>query len=158
MAVENVAFKELDGDLTEMTISYVGLTSSSGVPPALVRIIPQMDKGVYGPPCVISVEFVSESTTATVISQLPSSNQNVIGSMVVAPMPKSINGTALPSNPVDPFNTGNTPLVANRFFAGGYSVTNYLGYVLQSIEVEERGIFSLVVHEYAEKEEKIFVG
>ena len=35
MAVENVAFKEMDGDLTEMTVSYVGLTSASGLPPAL---------------------------------------------------------------------------------------------------------------------------
>jgi hypothetical protein len=55
MAVENVAFKEIDGDLSEMTVSYVGLTSASGLPPALVRIIPQMDKGVFGPPCVINV-------------------------------------------------------------------------------------------------------
>lgn len=153
MAVENVAFKEIDGDLTEMNVSYVGLTSASGLPPALVRIIPQMDKGVFGPPCVISVEYISDSSVGKIISSVPTAG----GSRL--PIPKSINGTALPANPRDPYSTGNNPVQSSSFFApGGYSVFTYEGYVLNSIQAEERGIFVVVVAEYAEYSETIAVG
>jgi hypothetical protein len=153
MAVENVAFKEIDGDLTEMNVSYVGLTSSSGLPPALVRIIPQMDKGVFGPPCVISVEYISDSNVGKIISTVPTAG----GSRV--PIPKSINGTALPANPRDPYSTGNNPVQSSSFFApGGFTVFTYEGYVLNSIQAEERGIFVVVVAEYAEYSETIAVG
>jgi hypothetical protein len=147
MAVENVAFKEIDGDLSEMTISYVGLTSASGLPPALVRIIPQMDKGVFGPPCVINVEYISSSNVASIISELP---PGIDQQPVRKPMPKSINGTALPPNPRDPFSTGNEPRQTSAFFVGGYSTFSYQGYVLNSIQAEERGMFVVVVAEYAE--------
>jgi hypothetical protein len=147
MAVENVAFKEMDGDLTEMNVSYVGLTSSSGLPPALVRIIPQMDKGVFGPPCVINVEYISSSTVASIISELP---PGIDQQPVRKQMPKSINGTALPPNPRDPFSTGNQLTQTNAYFLGGGSFFSYQGYVLNSIQAEERGIFVVVVAEYAE--------
>lgn len=150
MAVENVAFKEIDGDLSEMTVSYVGLTSASGLPPALVRIIPQMDKGVFGPPCVINVEYVSASTTAQILSAVPNP---FLGPRIKIPMPKSINGTVLPANPRDPYDTGNEPRQTNAFFLGGGSSFSYQGYVLNSIQAEERGIFAVVVAEYAEYSE-----
>ena len=150
MSVENVAFRESDGDLSEMTVSYVGLTSASGLPPALVRIIPQMDKGVFGPPCVINVEYVSASTTAQILSSVPSV---FLGPGIKIPMPKSINGTVLPANPRDPYNTGNEPRQTNAFFLGGGSSFSYQGYVLNSIQAEERGIFVVVVAEYAEYSE-----
>lgn len=150
MAVENVAFKEIDGDLSEMTVSYVGLTSASGLPPALVRIIPQMDKGVFGPPCVINVEYVSASTTAQILSAVPNP---FLGPRIKTPMPKSINGTILPANPRDPYTIGNEPRQTSAFFLGGGSTFSYQGYVLNSIQAEERGIFAVVVAEYAEYSE-----
>ena len=153
MAVENVAFKEIDGDLTEMNVSYVGLTSASGLPPALVRIIPQMDKGVFGPPCVISVEFISASDTASIISVLPSGAQFGLSYSAKVPMPKSINGTKLPVNPRDPFSTGSSGVAGG----GSYQVFDYQGYVLQSVQAEERGLFVVVVHEYAEYVETVTV-
>jgi hypothetical protein len=152
MAVENVGFKEMDGDLTEMTVSYVGLTSASGLPGALVSIIPQMDKGIYGPPCVISVEYISDSNVGKIISSVPTAG----GSRL--PIPKSINGTALPANPRDPYSTGSNPVQTSRFFGGGYAVFAYEGYVLNSIQAQERGIFVVVVAEYAEYSETISVG
>lgn len=155
MAVENVAFKEIDGDLSEMTVSYVGLTSASGLPPALVRIIPQMDKGVFGPPCVINVEYVSASTTAQILSGVPSV---FLGPGIKIPMPKSINGTVLPANPRDPYNTASNPVQQSSFFGpSAYATFNYQGYVLNSIQAEERGIFVLVVAEYAEYSETTVV-
>jgi hypothetical protein len=156
MAVENVAFKEIDGDLSEMTVSYVGLTSSTGLPPALVRIIPQMDKGVFGPPCVISVEYITSSTTAQILSGVPSV---FLAPGIKIPMPKSINGTVLPANPRDPYNTGNNPVQQSSFFGpGSYTTFSYQGYVLNSIQAEERGIFVVVVAEYAEYSETSVVG
>ena len=156
MAVENVAFREIDGDLSEMTVSYVGLTSASGLPPALVRIIPQMDKGVFGPPCVINVEYISSLTTAQILSGVPS---GFLNPGIKVPMPKSINGTALPANPRDPYSTGNNPTLTSAFFnPGGYSTFSYQGYVLNSIQAEERGIFVVVVADYAEYSETTVVG
>jgi hypothetical protein len=47
----------------------------------------------------------------------------------------------------------------SSFFApGGYSVSNYYGYVLVSSQAEERGIFVVVVNEYAESFESVTVG
>jgi hypothetical protein len=159
MAVENVAFKEIDGDLTEMTVSYVGLTSASGLPPALVRIIPAMDKGVFGPPCVINVEYISDQDTAKIISGVPGGAVLGLGSRRQVPMPKSINGTELPRNPRDPFSTGSQPFQPSLFFKpGAYTVFGYQGYVLNSIQAEERGIFVVVVAEYAEYSETTLVG
>jgi hypothetical protein len=157
MAVENVAFREMDGDLSEMTVSYVGLTSASGLPPALVRIIPQMDKGVFGPPCVINVEFLSTSSVAALIGSVPGSLSLSIGARRF-PIPTQINGTILPANPKEPFNTGNAPRVVNAYFGGAYGVYDYQGYVLQSVQAEERGIFTVVIHEYAEYLETTIVG
>lgn len=157
MAVENVAFREIDGDLTEMTVSYVGLTSASGVPPALVRIIPQMDKGVFGPPCVINVEFITITSIAALVSTVPGATALAIGGRR-APMPTQINGTILPTNPVDPFSTGNAPSKTSAYFKGSYAVYDYQGYVLQNVQAEKRGIFTVAVYEYAEYLETTIVG
>jgi len=160
MAVENVGFKEMDGDLTEMTVSYVGLTSASGLPRALVSIIPQMDKGIYGPPCVISVEYISDKSVAVLSRRLPGGGGASFSAFKPkVPIPTEINGTALPRNPSDPFNTGNNPTQVSAFFGpSAYSVNNYFGLVMESLQVQERGIFSVVVEQYAEAEEIIFVG
>jgi len=160
MAVENVGFKEMDGDLTEMTVSYVGLTSASGLPRALVSIIPQMDKGIYGPPCVISVEYISDKSVAVLSRRLPGGGGASFSAFKPkVPIPTEINGTALPRNPTDPFNTGNNPTQVSAFFGpSAYSVNNYFGLVMESLQVQERGIFSVVVEQYAEAEEIIFVG
>jgi hypothetical protein len=160
MAVENVGFKEMDGDLTEMTVSYVGLTSASGLPRALVSIIPQMDKGIYGPPCVISVEYISDKSVAALSRRLPGGGgSSFSGFKPRVSIPTEINGTALPRNPRDPFNTGNNPTQVSAFFGPtAYTVNNYFGLVMESLQVQERGIFSVVVEEYAEAEEIIFVG
>jgi hypothetical protein len=160
MAVENVGFKEMDGDLTEMTVSYVGLTSASGLPRALVSIIPQMDKGIYGPPCVISVEYISDKSVAVLSRRLPGGGGSGFSAFKPkVPIPTEINGTALPRNPRDPFNTGNNPTQVSAFFGpSAYSVNNYFGLIMESLQVQERGIFSVVVEQYAEAEEIIFVG
>jgi hypothetical protein len=159
MAVENVAFKEMDGDLTEMTVSYVGLTSASGLPRALISIIPQLDKGIYGPPCVINVEYISDKPANQLTGRLPKGTNFFGGARSRVPIPTEINGTALPRNPRDPFNTGNNPPQVSAFFGpSAYTVNNYLGLVMESLQVQPRGIFSVVFEEYAESEQITVVG
>ena len=161
MAVENVAIKEMDGDLTEMTVSYVGLTSASGLPRALVSIIPQMDKGIYGAPCVISVEYISDKSVSQLTGRLPgkgSAGASPSAFKARLPIPTEINGTALPRNPRDTFNTGNNPPGVSSFFPpGAYTVNNYFGLIMESMQVQARGIFCVVVEEFAEAEEIIFI-
>jgi hypothetical protein len=111
-----------------------------------------MDKGIYGPPCVISVEYISDKSAAQLTRRLPGGGGKV-------PIPTEINGTALPRNPRDVFSTGNNPTQVSAFFGpSAYSVNNYFGLVMESLQVQQRGIFSVVVEEYAEAEEIILVG
>lgn len=135
MAIENFSFRELDGDLTEINVTYVGLTSSSGLPPALVRLIPTPDAGIFGPDAVIEVEFLTDITEAQFVSG--TGNRDVLGGI---PIPAQINGTTLPPNPREPFYRDNAG-VANYYF----------GYVQKALQCERRGIFLVAKKVYAEE-------
>jgi hypothetical protein len=119
-----------------------------------------MDKGIYGPPCVISVEYISDKSVAALSRRLPGGGGSSFSAFKPkVPIPTEINGTALPRNPRDPFSTGNNPTQVSAFFGPtAYSVNNYFGLIMESLQVQERGIFSVVVEQYAEAEEIIFVG
>lgn len=136
MAIENFSFRELDGDLTEINVTYVGLTSSSGLPPALVRLIPTPDAGIFGPDMVIEVEFLTDRTETQFMAG--SGRRDVLGGIAI---PAQINGTTLPSNPVEPF------------FREGAGVANYyFGYTQKALQCERRGIFLVAKKVYAEEE------
>ena len=134
MVVENFSFREQDGDLTELYVTYVGLTTSTGLPPALVRLIPTPGAGIYGPPMVIEAEFLTDKTE-TQFLESGSGGQTIqtgflipYGSAIA--MPSQINGKALPQNPRQPF-TGGTQGIAEK----------YHGYLQQSLACERRGLF-----------------
>jgi len=149
MAVENFSFREQDGDLTEINVTYVGLTSSSGLPPAVVRLIPTPGAGIFGPDMIIEAEFISDKSETEFIQTgaggllKPGDRLSNLGRYGFF-MPKLINGTKMPSNPREPFQFG--------------SLTNfgYFGYVQQSLSCERRGIFLVARVNYAE--EKKIVG
>lgn len=136
MAIENFSFRELDGDLTEINVTYVGLTSSSGLPPALVRLIPTPDAGIFGPDAVIEVEFLTDRTEAQFVSG--TGRTDVLQKI---PIPAQINGTTLPPNPREPFYRDNAG-VANYYF----------GYVQKALQCERRGIFLVAKKVYAEED------
>jgi len=147
MAVESVSSNEADGGIVELNVSYVGLTSSSGLPPALVRIIPNTGSGIFGPPVVIEAEFITDLTELQILQgQLSSLSQaNPSSTVKVYRMPTSINGTTMPANPRAPFNQSGT---------GGSSafIFRYEGYVMQNIQTTRRGQFNVAVvnfNEYA---------
>jgi hypothetical protein len=144
MAVESVATEEEDGGITSLLVTYVGLTSSTGLPPAVVRLIPTAGAGVYGPPLVIEVEFVTDVTESQFASgQQATTNPAAYsgGWTTFIPMPASINGTALPVNIRKPFN--NNGLVIERYY----------GYCADSFSCERRGLFLVAKNIYAEKQE-----
>lgn len=132
MAVETTSFSELDGGITEMTVNYVGLTASTGLPPAIVRILPVTGAGIIGPPINIEAEFVTDaleseivigkfSATAPIIPKVSTSKQR---------MPKFINGTKMPENPKEPYSKSTA-----------YSLVIYEGYVIKDIDCVRRGQF-----------------
>lgn len=152
MAVESTSTSEQDGGVSELSVTYVGLTSSSGLPPALVRTIPVTGAALYGPPIVIEVEFVSDSSVAQLLSGKLSS-LSIASTEVPAPIPSQINGTSLPSNPRTPFtNRANLANLSTGevFRNAGGLIFQYYGYCLKDTQATQRGQFLVVVLSYQE--------
>ena len=149
MIVESVTTEEQDGGITQMLVTFVGLTTLTGLPPAIVRLIPTPDAGIFGPPLIIEAEFVTDvsesqfingsiikNTELAVPPQLASAlglNQNI------NKMPPFINGTKMPDNPRQPFVR-----------SGGFGLDQYLGYITQSFSCERRGLFLIARTTYIE--------
>lgn len=149
MSSESVSFNEQDGDLTEMNVTFVGLTSSSGLPPAIIRILPVTDAGIFGPDINIEAQFVTDSTETQLIGgQFSSTTPIIINPLSTSfkKMPSSINGTIFPKDPIAPFSKLGTGSSAS------YSRT-YFGYVLNGINCDRRGQFLVATLTFAEKEQ-----
>lgn len=145
MVVESVTTEEQDGGITQMLVTFVGLTSTSGLPPSVVRLIPTPDAGIYGPNMVIEAEFLTDKSETEFMQTGAggllkpgdsSSNQGRYGRF----MPSTINGTQMPSNPREPFQ-----------ILGLFTKFNYFGYVQTSLSCEGRGIFLVARATYAEE-------
>jgi hypothetical protein len=147
MVVESVTTEEQDGGITQMLVTYVGLTSSSGLPPPIVRLIPTAGEGVYGPPLVIEAEYVTDvSETEFMAGQLA---QNTgLGSLQIfsntIKMPAVINGTTMPRDPRTAFFYG----PQNSF--GGGAIIQYSGYCVLSMSCDRRGLFLVARNTYHE--------
>jgi len=141
MAVENFSFREQDGDLTEINVTYVGLTSSSGLPPAVVRLIPTPGAGIFGPNMIIEAEFLTDKSETQFI-QTGAGGLTKLGDIYARGsfMPSTINGTKMPSNPRQPFQR-----------SGLLLRTTYFGYVQTSLSCDKRGIFLVARANYAEQ-------
>lgn len=152
MAVETVSFSELDGDLTEMNVAYVGLTSASGLPPAIVRLVPTTGAGVYGPPIVIEVDFITSLSEGEVLKGnfVPgTTSSNAYWTERRIGIPVSINGTQLPRNPRAPFiNQSGQEGGQGTTFLGGSA--QYDGYVISDLQAEKRGLFLSVKIQFRE--------
>jgi hypothetical protein len=138
MAVDSVATEEQDGGITQMLVTFVGLTTSTGLPPPVVRIIPSAGEGVYGPPIVIEAEYVTDvSETQFMAGQLAQNNGTlpILGFFSEIKMPAFINGVAMPQDPRPAFLR--TP---SGIGAGGI-IENYLGYCVLAKSCERRGLF-----------------
>lgn len=135
MVVESVATEEEDGGITSMIVTFVGLTSSTGLPPAIVRLIPTAGEGVYGPPLVIEAEYVTDVTETQFLAGQLSNNLSQAATLFAQTikMPASINGTAMPQDPRSAFFSAPQ--------TGGGAVERYSGYCYLSKSCERRGLF-----------------
>ena len=143
MAVENFSFREQDGDLTEINVTYVGLTSSSGLPPAIVRLIPTPGAGIFGPNMVIEAEFLTDKSETDFSANGAGGLTGPAGlfSAAVIFMPDTINGTKMPANPREPF------------FRDGVTISrSYSGYTQQSLSCDRRGLFLVARATFAEQQ------
>ena len=143
MVVESVSTEEQDGGITQMLVTYVGLTTSTGLPPAIVRLIPTVGAGIYGPPLVIEAEFVTDISESLFIKGNISSTAYIkLGNISfgsVNQMPAFINGTQMPSNPREPFKGSSS-----------FTIYEYFGYCTQSHSCERRGLFLIARTVYSE--------
>ena len=143
MVVETTTLDETDGGLTTLTVVYVGLTSSTGLPPAIVRLLPTPGAGIFGPAILIEAEYLTDKTETQFMQD--GSGGQIVEVGIIPPygsgiaMPSDINGTAMPRNPREPFKS---QTVGTAF--------NYHGYLQQTISSEKRGLFLVVRVIFAE--------
>ena len=137
MVVESVATEEQDGGITQMLVTYVGLTNPYGLPPPIVRLIPTVGEGVYGPPLIIEAEYVTDVSETEYMAGLRGQNNAVEPATIwktTIPMPSFINGVAMPRNPKEAFfSTPDT--------GPGGIIERYFGYVALTKSCEKRGLF-----------------
>jgi hypothetical protein len=148
MAVETISFSEEDGGLSTMSVVYVGLTASTGLPKPVVRMIPTTGAGIYGPPLTIEVEFVtdlveSEFANGQLVKGIPTNQQFTnVGLGRFLTMPSQLNGLTLPSQPrplgvVQSNNDGNI---------------TYYGYCMDNLDSTRRGQFLVAKAVFKEKQ------
>jgi hypothetical protein len=141
MVVESVTTEEQDGGITQMLVTFVGLTTSAGLPPPIVRLIPTAGEGVYGPPLVIEAEYVTDVSETEFLAGQASQNNGTLPSLLFSPtikMPESINGTAMPRDP------------RSAFFSSRSNIVKYSGYCVLSMSCDRRGIFLIARNTYHE--------
>jgi hypothetical protein len=145
MVVESVTTEEQDGGITQMLVTYVGLTTATSLPPAIVRLIPTAGAGIYGPPLTIEAEFVTDvSETDFIKGNINATASIKLGNIsfgTVNQMPPVINGTQMPDNPRPP-----------GFVRRAGAFGQYFGYCVESFSCERRGIFLIARTTYIEKE------
>jgi len=145
MVVESVATEEQDGGITQILVTFVGLTSSTGLPPTIVRIIPTAGAGIFGPPLTIEAEFLTDSSETQFINGSISPNvvvalpSTLVGNTSINKMPAFINGTKMPEDPRPPF-----------IKRGKNSFYQYFGYTTQTFGCERRGLFLVARTTYLE--------
>lgn len=145
MVVETTSTEEMDGGLTTLNVTYVGLTSSTGLPPAVVRIIPATGAGVFGPPINIEAEFVSDKTITQILagqfSSLSQSNPST--GVGIIRIPSYINGKKMPENPRTPFVQQGTGSTSSNYY-------RYEGYVVNNTQAIQRGQFVVATISFSE--------
>lgn len=146
MAVETASVREQDGDISEMTVTFVGLTSSTGLPQAQVKFIPTTGADIWGPPVVVEVSFVTDLTESQFSAGQFSANLPVyerFGPNSRIAMPAYINDTPTPQNPREPGVTEDN-------LAG---TLTYFGYCLDSLDSTRRGQFLVARATFKEKQQ-----
>jgi hypothetical protein len=177
MQVETTRIDPMDGDLSELVVTYVGLDYLTGLPPAFITTVGQPGAGVFGADASIVVRYL---TADSLFSTLKGSQVSIAaqGTRLALPtkrlLPASINGTAMPPNPRQREfrrspNQAEQIAAANEAFAksikaqgfvffSGRPAYNfapeyewvYAGYVQTGISFQRRGLFNQIEEQFTE--------
>jgi len=179
MLVETTAVNPIDGDLADLSVTYVGLDYATGLPNAYITAVGQPGVGVFGADAAIVVKYITQDS---LFDTLKGGNisLNLGGTNLTLPtkklMPTSINGTTLPPNPRGreyrrSKNSAELQSAANIAFEsyikanpvgiGGiaqppiitYAPLHewiYAGYVQSSISFQRRGLFNQIEEQFTE--------
>lgn len=165
MLVETSRIEPMDGDLSELQVTYVGLDYASGLPPAYITVVAQPGVGVFGADASVVVKYVSQDSLFDTLKG-STLNLSLGGTNLVLPtkklMPATINGTAMPPNPRKReyrrneiallANSGIAPYVPSGLLAsfGASFEWLYAGYVQTGISFQRRGLFNQIEEQFAE--------
>jgi len=165
MLVETTRVEPMDGGVSNLIVTYVGLDYASGLPPAYITVVGQPGVGVFGADASVVVKYINQDS---LFDTLTGSTLNLAigGSNLVLPtkrlMPATINGTAMPPNPrqreyrrnqvAQLANSGLSQYIPSGFLAGfGPSIEwLYAGYVQTGISFARRGSFNQVEEQFTE--------
>ncbi|NBW16677.1 MAG: hypothetical protein EBR82_52740 [Caulobacteraceae bacterium] len=179
MLVETTATNPMDGELTELVVTYVGLDYASGLPKAYITAVGQPGVGIFGADAAVVVKYITQDSLFDTLKggnvglNLGSTNLTLPTKRL---MPTAINGTSMPPNPrqreyrrskniseVQSIATAqyNSYLKANPVGPGGivqppvifYAPQNewiYAGYVQTSISFQRRGLFNQIEEQFTE--------
>ena len=163
MSVETTRVDPIDGNLAQLTVTYVGLDYASGLPPAYVTAVGQPGVGVFGADASVVVKYITQQSLFELLQgssvnlnlgtiNLTSSGDRTTTTVstvarVALPtkrlMPSSINGTGLPPNPRA--REYRAVLIGSNFTEWVYA-----GYVQTGISFERRGVFNRIEEQFTE--------
>lgn len=179
MLIETTAVNPIDGDLADLSVTYVGLDTASGLPKAYITAVGQPGVGIFGADAAIVVKYITQDS---LFDTLKGGNisLNLGGTSLTLPtkrlMPASINETALPPNPRGreyrrSKNVAENQAIANAAYQA-YLLANpvgpggihqppiinyapsveyiYAGYVQSAISFQRRGLFNQIEEQFTE--------
>jgi len=175
MQVETTRVDPMDGGLASLSISYVGMTTNSGLPPAYITAVGQPGVGVFGADAAVVVRYITQDSVFSLLQggnislTLGTTNLTLPTKRLI---PSSINGTAMPSNPRQrEYRRSKTAAELqasarpNVIGGGvGYTISGvniaagfypnyewiYAGYVQSGISFQRRGIFNQIEEQFTE--------
>lgn len=150
MSVEMTRVEPKDGDLSELVVSYVGLDTASGLPPAFVTAVGQPGVGVFGSDASVVVKYITEQPVFDLLKgssiTLNFSGGGITSNLTLPTkrfIPASINGTAMPTNP-------RAREYRASISTGAFREWLYAGYVQTSISFQRRGGFNQIEEQFSE--------
>jgi len=179
LAVETTRIDPLDGGLSQLIVTYVGLDYASGLPAAFITTVGQPGVGVFGADAAVVVKYITQDSLfdtlkgGNITLNLGSTNLTLPTKRL---LPSSINSTSMPPNPrareyrrtknIAELQSEATAqfqsyLKANPLGPGGiaqppivtYAPQNewiYAGYVQSSISFQRRGLFNQIEEQFTE--------
>lgn len=174
MQVESTSIEPLNGDLSQLTVNYIGLDYTIGLPPAYVTAVARPGAGIFGADISIVVRYLNDLPFYDLLKgenvrlRLQQTNLTLPTKRL---MPLEINGTELPPNPrrreyrrtfANSEATSSTASDPTLVALGGQDYLAplsgyvplyewvYAGYVQTAMSFDRRGMFNQITEEFTE--------